>query len=88
MTACMILLTVTQVNCTRKTEQQKEAERAREHQDRNSAAYKAGKTARELATEAEKAAAAAGRKLDDAARKAREGWREQENEDRNKNQRK
>jgi hypothetical protein len=63
------------------TQEQRDAERQRERQDPKSTAYKAGEAARRLATEAERASAAAARKLDDSARKAREGWREQERKD-------
>ena len=63
------------------TQQQRNAERERERQDAKSAAYRAGEALRRLATEAEKASAVAARKLDDSARKAREGWREQERRD-------
>jgi vacuolar-type H+-ATPase subunit H len=49
-------------------------------QDRNSPAYKAGETAHDIVKGAEKAAKAAGRKIDESARKAREGWREKSRE--------
>ena len=64
------------------SQSQREAERRREEQDRSSAAFRAGEAAHKIAKEAERAAAAAGRKLDDSARKAREGWKEQERKDR------
>lgn len=64
------------------TESQRQAERRREEQDRNSAAFKAGEAAHRAADEAARIAAAAGRKLDEGARKAREGW----NQDSRKNQ--
>ncbi len=63
------------------TARQREAERQREEQDQKSAAFRAGQAAHEIAKEAEKAAAAAGRKLDESARKAREGWKDQERKD-------
>jgi hypothetical protein len=49
-------------------------------EDKNSPAYKAGQTAHEIATDAVKAAKAAGRKLDEGARKAREGWNDKAKE--------
>jgi hypothetical protein len=66
------------------TRQQRDAERERDRQEVNSAAYKAGEAARRIATEAEKASAAAARKVDESARKARAGWREQERKDRDR----
>lgn len=66
------------------TERQREAERQREQQDQNSAAFRAGEAAHEIAKKAEKAAVAVGRKLDDSARKAEEGWKEQARRDREK----
>ena len=62
--------------------QQREAERRREVEDRNSPAYKAGEAAHKIAREAENAASAAGRKLQESARKAREGWKEQSSKER------
>jgi hypothetical protein len=70
-----------------KSEQQREAERRRMEQDRNSAAFKAGQKAHQIAKGAEKAAAAAGRKLEESARKAREGWKEQERQERERRDR-
>ena len=64
------------------TASRREAERRREEQDRNSPAFRAGAAAHEIAKEADRAAAAAARKLDESARKAREGWRAQEQKDR------
>ena len=66
------------------SEREREARHQREEQDRNSAAFKIGEAAHELAKHAEKAAAIAGRKLDEGARKAAEGWKEKEKEDREK----
>jgi hypothetical protein len=60
------------------TGSRRDAERRREEQDRNSAAFRAGQAAHEVAREADKAAAEAARKLDESAREAREGWRNQE----------
>jgi hypothetical protein len=58
------------------------AEEQRETQDRNSPAFKAGAAAHEIANEAERAARVAAKKLDEGARKAREGWKAKEKEDR------
>ena len=44
--------------------------------DENSAAFKVGEAAHEVAKHAEKTAAAAGRQLEDSARKASEGWKQ------------
>ena len=52
------------------------ARRERERRDQDSAAYKAGQKAHQLADEAEKAAEDARRKIREGARKAREGWRD------------
>jgi hypothetical protein len=51
-------------------------------QDKNSPAFKAGEAAHEIVNGAEKTAKAAGRKIDESARKAREGWKEKAREDR------
>jgi hypothetical protein len=64
------------------SEQEREAQRRREERDRNSAAFKAGEAAHEVARKAEAAAAAAGRKLDEDARQASEGWKAQAKKDR------
>jgi hypothetical protein len=64
------------------SEREREAERSRVERDRGSAAFKAGQAAHKLANGAAKVAEAAGRKLDNAAGKAREGWKEQERKDR------
>ena len=53
-------------------------------EDRSSPAYKAGAAAHEIVNGAEKAAKAAGRKLDESARKAREGWKEKGRESRDR----
>jgi hypothetical protein len=70
--------------CTspRDREAQREAEYRRQQNDRNSAAFRAGEAARELTRKAEHAAAVAGRELNESARKAREGWKEQSRRDR------
>jgi hypothetical protein len=52
--------------------------------DQSSAAFKAGEAAHEIAKHAEKTAAAAGRELKESARKASEGWKQKEKEDREK----
>ena len=78
------VLSFATVACTsaRDREAQREAGYRREQNDRNSAAFRAGQAARELTRKAEHAAAVAGRQLDDSARKAREGWKEQSRRDR------
>jgi hypothetical protein len=58
-----------------------------EPQDKTSPAFKAGEAAHEIVTGAEKAAKAAGRKIDESARKAREGWKEKAREDRKRDPR-
>lgn len=58
------------------------AEEHREQPDKTSPAYKAGEAAHDITKGMERAAKAAGRKLDEGARKAREGWKEKEREDR------
>jgi hypothetical protein len=58
------------------------ADEKAEPQDRTSPAFKAGEAAHEIVHGAEKAAKAAGRKIDESARKAREGWKEKAREDR------
>jgi hypothetical protein len=66
------------------TQGQRGAERQRVEQDAKSAAYKAGEAAHRIVREAEKASAAAARKLDESARKAREGWKEEPRKDQDK----
>lgn len=58
--------------------------RKREHEesDRNSAAFKVGEAAHEVAKHAEKTAETAERELKESARKAAEGWKQKEKEDR------
>lgn len=57
---------------------------ARAQQDTKSPSYQAGKVAHRIAKETGKVAAAAGRRIGEDARKAREGWKEQGKEDREK----
>jgi hypothetical protein len=80
--AAWIGLATTACTSARDREAQREAEYRREQADRNSAAYRAGEAARELTRKAEHAATVAGRKLDESARKAREGWNDQTKRDR------
>lgn len=77
-----ILLTLTA--CSHRSEREREAERERIQRDQDSIAFKAGEAAHEVAKHAEKAAAAAGRVLEQGARKASEGWKQKEEEDREK----
>jgi hypothetical protein len=79
-----LLLIVTLSACSHPTERERDAQRAREESDRNSAAFKVGEAAHEIAKHAEKTAAAAERELEESARKAREGWKQKEKEDRDK----
>jgi hypothetical protein len=80
--AAWLGLATTACTSARDREAQREAEYRREQTDRNSAAYRAGQAAHELAEKAGHAAAVAGRKLDESARKAREGWKDQAQRDR------
>jgi hypothetical protein len=66
------------------TEDQRRAQHEREQKDQSSAAFKAGKVAHEVAKESEKVAAAAGRKLAEGARNAKEGWDQQARDDKKK----
>jgi hypothetical protein len=52
--------------------------------ERHTAAYEAGRAAREIEKESERAAKAAGRELKKGAREAHEGWKDQSREDRAK----
>ena len=70
--------------CSRPTERERDAQRQRDERDQNSAAFKVGEAAHEIAKHAEKTAAAAGRKLEDSAHKAAEGWKQKEREDQEK----
>jgi hypothetical protein len=78
--AALILVAIIPAAC--QNQREREAESRREEQDRSSAAFKAGQAAHKFAKEAEKVGAAAARKLDESARKAREGWKAQERKDR------
>jgi hypothetical protein len=80
--AAWIGLATTACTSARDREAQREAEYRREQTDRNSAAYRAGEAAHELTRKAEHAATVAGRKLDESARKARKGWSDQAQRDR------
>ncbi len=82
--AAVLLLFFTLGACSHRSEREREAQRQREQADRNSAAYRVGEAAHELAKHAERTAAAAGRQLQESARKAREGWKAKEQEDREK----
>ena len=77
-----MLIVVTVLSCACQSEGEREAERRRLEQDRNAAAFKAGQVAHEIAREAARVGAAAARKLDESARKAREGWKAEERRDR------
>lgn len=81
----LVLLAILTVSgCSHKSERQREAEHERQLRDEHSAAYKVGEAAHELATHAAKAADAAGRVLQENARKANEGWKAKAREDRDK----
>lgn len=80
--ALLAILTVS--GCSFKTQRQRDAERERQLRDEHSAAFKVGEAAHELAKHAEKAADAAGRALEENARKANEGWKAKDREDREK----
>jgi hypothetical protein len=58
--------------------------RERERRDRDSAAFKVGQAAHEIAKHAEQTAAEAARALQDNARKAKEGWKQNDREEREK----
>jgi HPt (histidine-containing phosphotransfer) domain-containing protein len=79
--ASIALLIMAGLFCACQSSGQREAERRREEQDRNSAAFKAGEAAHKIANEAEKLGADAGRKLDESAHKAREGWKAEKRKD-------
>jgi len=78
----VIILTLSA--CSHPSEQRRRVEREQEERDRNSAAFKAGEAAHEIAKQAERTAAAAERKLEEGAHKAREGWKQKEAEEREK----
>lgn len=52
------------------------------HDDKHSASYEMGRAAHEATRDAGKAAVVVGRKLDESARKAHEGWVDQSRKDR------
>jgi hypothetical protein len=79
-----LLVIVSLSACSYRSDRERTAQREREESDRNSAAFKAGEVAHEIAKHAENTAAAAGRKLEESARKASEGWKQKEKEDREK----
>lgn len=81
-TAFLMILTMSA--CSHRSQRQRDAQREREQRDQNSAAFKVGEAAHEIAKHAEATAAAAQRQLEENARKAREGWKEKEREDREK----
>lgn len=68
------------------SQQQRQAERRRVEQDRDSAAFKAGQAAHKVATATGKVAAAAGRRIGEGVKKAHEGWKDQAQQDRNRKQ--
>ena len=74
-----LLIVLTISGCSRHHDQQRGAE-----SDRDSPAFKAGEAAHEIAKHAEKTAAEAARELQETARKAKEGWKQKEREDRDK----
>jgi hypothetical protein len=64
-----------------RSEHAREVKQERVERDRDSAAFRMGEAAHEAAKDAGRAAAVAARKLDEDARRAREGWKEQERKD-------
>jgi hypothetical protein len=70
-----LLIILTLSACSRKRQAQR---------DQDSAAFKVGAAAHEIAKDAEKTAAAAERQLQESARKAKEGWKQKEREEREK----
>jgi hypothetical protein len=79
-----IVAAVAMTACSDSGRIDRDAQRARERKDQDSIAFKAGEAAHEIAKHAEKAAATAARELDHGVRKASEGWKEKEREDREK----
>jgi hypothetical protein len=79
-----LLIILTLAACSHRSESERNAQRERDERDRNSAAFKAGEAAHEIAERAAKTAAAAERELKESARKASEGWKQKEKEDREK----
>ena len=80
----MIVAAIAMTACSDSGKTNRDAQRERERKDRDSVAFKAGEAAHEIAKHAEKAAATAARELDQGVRKASEGWKEKEREDREK----
>ncbi len=77
-----LLIILTLGACSHRGKSEREAQREREDRDRSSAAFKVGEAAHEIAERAAKTAAAAERELKENARKASEGWKQKEKEDR------
>lgn len=80
----MIVAAIAMTACSNTGNTSRNAQRERDLKDRDSVAFKAGEAAHEIAKRAEKAAAKAARELDQGVRKASEGWKEKEREDREK----
>jgi hypothetical protein len=80
----MIVAAIAMTACSNTGNTSRNAQRERDLKDRDSVAFKAGEAAHEIAKRAEKAAAKASRELDQGVRKASEGWKEKEREDREK----
>jgi hypothetical protein len=78
----MIVAVIGMTACSDTGKTNRDVQRERELKDRDSVAFKAGEAAHEIAKHAEKAAATAARELDQGVRKASEGWKEKEREDR------
>jgi hypothetical protein len=80
----MIVSAIAMTACSDYGKTNRDAQRERERKDQDSVAFKAGEAAHEIAKHAEKAAAKAAHELDEGVRKASEGWKEKEREDREK----
>ena len=80
----MIVAAIAMTACSNSGNTNRNAQRERDLKDRDSVAFKAGEAAHEIAKHAEKAAVAAARELEQGVRKASEGWKEKEREDREK----
>lgn len=80
----LIVAAITMTACSDFGETNRDAQRERERKDQDSVAFKAGEVAHEIAKHAGKAAAAAAREFGQGVRKASEGWKEKEREDREK----
>jgi hypothetical protein len=80
----MIFTAIAMTACSDSGKTNRDVQRERESKDQNSVAFKAGEAAHEIAKHAEKAAATAARELAQGVRKATEGWKEKEREDREK----